>query len=55
VVDAASVPPVLEVTGTTGGLVMALRHREQPTEGVQFHPESVLTPTGGAMADNFLR
>jgi para-aminobenzoate synthetase component 2 len=54
VVDAASVPPVLEVTGRTGDLVMALRHREQPTEGVQFHPESVLTDAGHRLLANWL-
>jgi anthranilate synthase component 2 len=34
---------------------MAVRHRAHRIEGVQFHPESVLTPTGSAMAENFLR
>ena len=37
-----------------GGVVMAIRHRELPAEGVQFHPESVLTDSGKAMLQNFL-
>ena len=55
VVEEGSVPPVLEVTGrTAGGLVMALRHRELPVEGVQFHPESVLTDAGHRLLANWL-
>ena len=53
---AVTVPDDLVVTARTDdGEVMGARHRSYPIEGVQFHPESVLTPTGGAMADNFLR
>jgi anthranilate synthase/aminodeoxychorismate synthase-like glutamine amidotransferase len=52
---AATVPEVLAVTSrTTDGEVMGVRHAELPIEGVQFHPESVLTPLGPAMARNFL-
>jgi anthranilate synthase/aminodeoxychorismate synthase-like glutamine amidotransferase len=55
VVERGSVPPVLEVTGTTAdGLVMALRHRSQRVEGVQFHPESVLTEAGHRLLANWL-
>ncbi len=52
---ALRVPGVLEVTARAGdGEVMAVRHRSLPIEGVQFHPESVLTPNGPAMLRNFL-
>ena len=55
VVAADSVPPVLEVTARTDdGVVMALRHRELPVEGVQFHPESILTHAGHQLLANFL-
>ncbi len=55
IVDRASVPSVLEVTATCDdGLVMGLRHRSHPTEGVQFHPESVLTHSGRELLGNFL-
>ncbi len=48
--------PQIEVTGRTpSGVVMALRHRELPIEGVQFHPESVLTQGGHRMVANWLR
>jgi anthranilate synthase component II len=52
---AARVPAALEVTASTeDGEVMAVRHRTHPIEGVQFHPESVLTPDGPRMLENFL-
>jgi anthranilate synthase/aminodeoxychorismate synthase-like glutamine amidotransferase len=52
---ATHVPDVLEVTAhAADGEVMGVRHRELPIEGVQFHPESVLTPHGPALARNFL-
>jgi para-aminobenzoate synthetase component II len=50
-----TVPEALEVTGrTSGGLVMALQHRELPLYGVQFHPESVLTEGGHRLLANWL-
>jgi anthranilate synthase component 2 len=52
---ATSVPDVFEVSATAAdGEVMAVRHRELPIDGVQFHPESVLTPHGSDIAKNFL-
>ena len=55
IVERASVPDCLEVSATsTDGLVMALRHRALPIEGVQFHPESILTPEGKRLLENFL-
>jgi len=51
-----SLPDVLEVSARTDeGEIMAVRHRELAVEGVQFHPESVLTPQGPLLMDNFLR
>lgn len=51
-----NIPDVLEVTARTeGGEIMGVRHRELAVEGVQFHPESVLTPEGDRLLDNFLR
>ena len=55
IVDRDSVPDCLEITATTDdGLVMGLRHREYAIEGVQFHPESILTTGGHDMLRNFL-
>ena len=55
VVRRDSVPDVLEVTAwTDDGLVMGLRHREVDVEGVQFHPESILTEDGHRLVANFL-
>ena len=47
-------PEELEATAHGGGVLMAMRHRELPAEGVQFHPESVLTPEGKPLLENFL-
>jgi para-aminobenzoate synthetase component 2 len=50
-----SMPPELEVTArTAGGVIMAMRHRDLPLEGVQFHPESVLTEGGHRLLANWL-
>jgi anthranilate synthase/aminodeoxychorismate synthase-like glutamine amidotransferase len=52
---AESIPDELEISATADdGEVMAVRHRELPIDGVQFHPESVLTPLGRELARNFL-
>jgi len=54
-IERDSVPAELEITGeTSGGIVMSVRHKELPIEGVQFHPESVLTEHGHAMLANWL-
>jgi len=51
-----TIPPSLEVTAwTPEGEIMGVRHRELMVEGVQFHPESILTPDGPALMGNFLR
>ena len=54
VVDPDSLPDVLELTASGGGVLMGVRHRRLPAEGVQFHPESVLTDEGKHLLKNFL-
>ena len=50
------IPPELEITSKTdNGIVMGVRHKKFFVEGVQFHPESILTPDGGLMIQNLLR
>ena len=47
-------PDCFEVSANGGGVLMGIRHRELPAEGVQFHPESVLTESGKQLLANFL-
>jgi len=54
IVERSTLPPELEVTAEADGLIMGLRHRSLPVEGVQFHPESILTPAGNDLIANFL-
>jgi anthranilate synthase/aminodeoxychorismate synthase-like glutamine amidotransferase len=54
VADPDSIPDSLEVSATGGGVIQAVRHRTLPAEGVQFHPESVLTEHGRDLLANFI-
>lgn len=56
IVDRSSVPDILEISAESDdGVVMGLRHRTHPVEGVQFHPESILTTEGPGLIANWLR
>jgi para-aminobenzoate synthetase component 2 len=56
IVERESLPACLEISAETNeGVIMGLRHREKKVEGVQFHPESILTPEGKKLLGNFLQ
>ena len=55
IIDRATLPDCLEVTSELAdGTIMGVRHKEKDIEGIQFHPESILTPSGRTMMQNFL-
>ncbi|HEX7164934.1 MAG TPA: aminodeoxychorismate synthase component I [Trebonia sp.] len=54
ILDEATLPPDLVITARTDGIAMAVSHRSRPVEGVQFHPESILTTHGSAIIDRFV-
>ncbi len=54
IVERSTLPDVLSITAEADGLIMGFRHRTLPIEGVQFHPESILTPAGNDLLGNFL-
>ena len=55
IVERETLPPVFEITAETeDGIIMGIRHRELQVEGIQFHPESILTPVGKDLLANFL-
>jgi anthranilate/para-aminobenzoate synthase component II len=56
IIERETLPEVLNVTAQTdSGMIMGVRHRELDVEGVQFHPESILTTSGHDMIDNFVQ